>query len=304
MRLLAILFFFSLPLQADLRFVEAELGLGYRQDNLDWSFAGEDNEPNILSELEWNHIKSWELSAVLALAFNAIYIRGSADYGRIYSGQNWDSDYEGDDRTGKFVYSKAKADKGEVFDLSAGAGYVFEWGSFTCAPLVGWSTDEQHFRDRKGVNIIDKEHPAYEGMSYRLHSQYYAKWQGPWIGMDAAWHPLCHWLIKGGVECHWVKYDGRGHWNTISYFARDFEQTAKGHGILGSLSVAYKATQHFLVGGSIAGRKFKGGKGRDRKFYNRDKDWNIFVTPVKHDLRFNGAHWDSLSLKVYISCTF
>jgi len=299
-------FLHLIPLQANLS-ITTDVGLGYRQDNLDWSIAGYNNEPNILSELKWRNITSCEISGVLALAYDCLYLRANADYGRIFSGHNRDSDYDENDRTAEFSRSRAVSDKGEVFDLSAGIGWQFPCGPFTCTPLVGWALDEQHLRDRKLVQIFDTDYPDYVGPVYGMNSNYRAKWEGPWLGADLSYQALCSLLLNGTFEYHWTDYNGTGHWNLRREFLRDFEHKSKGHGLLGSFAAEYFQNENLSFGLIGVYRKFTAQRGRDRKFILfqlRETDGSVIDIPVQLDTPLNGVHWKSYSLKAYVSYSF
>ena len=84
---------------------ELSLSAGYRQDNLNWNIAGDLSgaNPNILSELEWTSLGSFNIKAGLKSVFNnALYVRGAFYGGRSSSGENQDADFSGDNRTGEF----------------------------------------------------------------------------------------------------------------------------------------------------------------------------------------------------------
>ena len=69
---------------------------GYRADNLDFNIAGDinGNNPNIISELTWDDLESYQLKFQGSLVWpDIIALRGSVNYGWIYDGKNQDSDY-------------------------------------------------------------------------------------------------------------------------------------------------------------------------------------------------------------------
>ena len=80
---------------------------GYRVDDLNWNIAGDinGNNPNIISELTWDDLESYQLKFQGRLVWpNLIALRGSLAYGWLFDGKNQDSDYSGDNRT--FEYSR------------------------------------------------------------------------------------------------------------------------------------------------------------------------------------------------------
>ena len=81
----------ALPLETEFVFTG-----GYRRDDLDWNIAGDinGNNPNILSELTWDDIESYQVKFQGSLVWpKIIALKGSANYGWIFDGENQDSDF-------------------------------------------------------------------------------------------------------------------------------------------------------------------------------------------------------------------
>lgn len=285
---------------------------GYREDHLSWSIAGPSDTPNILSELQWNNLQIWEIKGQLEfLLYKRIYIRGYADYGRIFDGHNRDSDYAGNNKSHEFSRSKATADRGEVFDFSGGMGYQFYFGDcfglletdLTFTPIAGYSYHEQHIQDRHGVQLIDRvfneageEIPlGLLGPFPGLHSKYRAKWKGPWAGFDTCYQICCNWELFGSFEYHWAHYRGIGHWNLRKDFIKDFRQKAKdGHGYLFQVGTSYDFWRAGFVRLTFNYQWMKSGSGSDRTF---------FITGPM-ETRFNGATWHTWSILADLGWTF
>lgn len=280
------------------------LSTGYRQDRLTWTIADPTGSPNILSELQWNDLRIWEIKGQFEVLFcDRIYVRGYADYGKIFHGRNRDSDYAGNDKTLEFSRSKAKSDKGEVFDFSGGIGYQFHLGDWFClcdtdwtfTPLLGYSYHEQHLRDYDGVQLINsafnefgEEVPAGPlGPFPGLHSNYRAKWRGPWVGFDTCYPISCDWKVFGSFEYHWAHYHGTGHWNLRPDFIKDFTQTSNnGHGYVIDAGTSYDFWCNWSAGLTFSYQWMRSGSGRDRTFF--------ISGPA--DTRFNGATWHNWSI--------
>lgn len=295
------------PVSAQLCMERAGFAVGYRQDNLDWNFAGPNNHPTVLSELEWTHLQSSEVAASVDLSLHSLCFRAGADYGRIFSGSQRDSDYEGDHRTVEFSRSRAVSDKGELFDISCGIGRRFHYGSFTCTPLVGYSLNEQHLRDRRGVIIVNSQYPEAIGSFQGLHSNYRAKWSGPWIGLDGRYQVTDRISCSSFLEYHWPQYKGTGHWNLRHDFFKDFEQRGSGNGLIATLSGEYNVEPRWSFGLLGIYRKFTADRGRDRKFILlrlKRTDGTDFDAPVSFDSRLNRVQWTSFGIKIYGSYTF
>lgn len=288
---------------------DVELSTGYRQDNLHWSIADPSGTPNILSELQWKNIQIWEVQAQARVLFqDVLYMRGMADYGRIYGGHNQDSDYAGDHKTLEFSRSRADSNKGEVFDFSGGVGLLLGlecWGSdLKLYPLVGYSLNEQHFRDHNGRLLINSafselgdELPLGDlGPIPGLHSNYRAKWEGPWAGIDAYLPLSCgETEVFGTFEYHRVRYHGTAHWNLRTDFVRDFQQSAKqGYGFYGSAGFTHRIWCNSFIGvtGSYTWMNSRHGK---------DK---TYLATGTETTRFNEAIWQSWSVLANFGVAF
>ena len=73
--------------------VESETSIGsqYRIDNLDWNIAGGPNgeSPNVLSELKWRDINSFQVTFAADLTFDSgFYITTGLARGFIFDGKN------------------------------------------------------------------------------------------------------------------------------------------------------------------------------------------------------------------------
>ena len=135
------------------------LSTGYRVDDLDWNIAGDinGNNPNIISELEWEGLKSFQLKIANKTVFNQLFLlRGSLAYGWIFDGENQDSDFLGDNRTFEFSRSNNNSDDGNVMDASFGLGWQFTFGrsDFVMAPVIGYSYHEQNLTMTDGYQTI------------------------------------------------------------------------------------------------------------------------------------------------------
>jgi hypothetical protein len=138
---------------------------GYRKDNLDWSIAGDNTgkNPNILSELTWDDLESYQVKFQAYLFCpDIIALRGTADCGWIFEGANQDSDDHGDDRRIEFSRSNNRAVDGHAWDASLAIGYPFRFGQNvlgTITPLAGFSHHERHVTMTDGYQTIPRMGP-------------------------------------------------------------------------------------------------------------------------------------------------
>ena len=224
----------AIPLETDFTF-----SAGYRVDDLDWNIAGDvnGNNPNVLSELTWDDVESYQLKLQGSIVWpNTIAIRGYANYGWIFDGDNQDSDYLGDNRTFEFSRSINSTDDDYVWDASLAVGYPLRFGRIvlgTLTPLLGYSYHEQKLNITDGNQTIPDLGP-FPG----LDSTYDAEWKGPWIGFDLRFkareittfaHRFEPYFTYG---YHWADYHAEADWNLRDDFAhpKSFEHDADGTG--------------------------------------------------------------------------
>src|SRR3989304_5599368 len=162
---------------------------GQRKDNLNWSIAG--NGVNVLSELKWENLAIAQLQAVAEFHLkNDLRLRARLGYGVIDSGNNQDSDYDGNNRTLEYSRSNNKAG-GDVLDASIGFGKRLRMRdlsagrSFYVTPFVGLSMHRQNLTMTDGVQTISSASTPPLGPIPGLASSYDAQWMGPWLGAGA-----------------------------------------------------------------------------------------------------------------------
>ena len=151
-------------------------GIGERNTTVDWNIAGslQGENPNIISELIWRNIKSKQLSLGGIWTEGDYFLQASGEYGKVYSGENQDSDYSLDDRQGEFSRSVNNAGKGYMLDLELNYGK-----SHVVSPKLkidasfGYSIHRQHLKMYGGNQLIGSA--SLEG----LDSLYQSNWEGP-----------------------------------------------------------------------------------------------------------------------------
>ena len=270
---------------------------GYRVDNLVWNIAGDISGccPNILSELTWDDLYSYQLKSKAKMVFNdALVVDGVADYGFILDGDNQDSDYLGNDRTLEFSRSNNNAEDGNVLDFTGGLGYRFHfWGSDAqssfavdeawVTPLGGYSYHEQNLTITDGLQTIPPT-----GSFPGLNSSYETEWKGPWVGFE----------VDGRIEkvramfrfeYHWADYLAEANWNLRDDFAhpKSFEHIADGTGVVFTFQGAYDINDHWSI--SLTGdiQDWETDPGIDRTFFS---DGTVI------DTRLNVVEWNSFDV--------
>ena len=289
-----------IKLETDLAF-----SAGYRQDDLDWNIAGYltvDNYVNVLSELTWDDLESYQVKFQGSLVWpNFIAVRGVADYGWIFDGDNQDSDYAGDDRTLEFSRSNNNSDDGDVWDVSIGIGYPFRTGGevvITITPLVGYSHHEQNLTLTDGYQTI-----PHLGTFFGLDSSYDTQWYGPWLGIDlnfraAAINAFAHrFETFFSYEYHWADYEAEADWNLRDDFAhpKSFAHDADGNGWIVRAGFNLILQQHIALNFNFDYQDWSTDSGTDKIFL---ADGSTAKT------RLNEVNWSSYSLTLGVSIRF
>ena len=284
---------------------ELALTAGFRTDDLDWSIAG--NGINILSELEWSDVESYQLSLSGRIQFkNSLYVRGGLNYAWIDDGTVRDSDYGDNGRGVEWSRSISESTGDEVWDLSGGGGYTFYFHQdrFSVTPLIGLSYHKQNLRIQNGGQVVSEVNPfggdnppPVGPLSSQLNSTYFARWFGPWIGVDLRYRikmrpPVSHAMeLRLSLELHWADYYGEGNWNLRSTFRhpKSFEHDADGFGISVTAQWLINLADHWDLTVTAMHQDWSTGAGVDRKFL---ADGDTTTT------RLNEVNWESTSFMV------
>jgi len=279
------------------------LSTGYRVDDLDWNIAGDinGNNPNILSELEWEGLESFQLKLVNKTVFDQLFLlRGSLAYGWIFDGENQDSDYLGDNRTLEFSRSNNNSDDGNMLDASFGIGWQFTFGrsDFVMAPVIGYSYHEQNLTMTDGYQTIPPLGP-FPG----LDSTYETEWKGPFIGLDFSFRtdekskitPEIETLIS--IEYHLADFYAEANWNLRTDFAhpKSFEHEADGYGIVFSTAVKFLFDYHWSFNINLDYQNWSTDAGTDRVF---------FANGTIVETQLNEVNWTSYAIMAGIEYHF
>jgi opacity protein-like surface antigen len=237
------------------RKAEVYLKTGYRRDDLDWSVASSVGTPNILSELQWRDIEMATVTVGSDLYWGEQWITNlEFSYGRIFDGENQDSDYLGNNRTLEFSRSNNAADEGDAYDINASLAYRLAFDSMRSIelrPTLGLSYHAQNLKAVDGYQTVtDFGFPVPIGPFEGLNSSYDATWFGPWLGMQALFGQESRLQLELGLQYHYAFYDAQANWNLRSDFAHpvSFEQEAEGHGWVVEAGLLYELSSKLSVG--------------------------------------------------------
>lgn len=273
-----------------------DVGMGLREDSLSWNIAGPFRTPNIASELNWKDVRSVEVSlngGASILCSWPVHLSGS--YGWIYAGKMTDEDFFGEDRSGLFLKSRAKASRGEVFDLSLDGGHTFFLKKgVQLTPRIGYRLSEQHLKEFHGFTEFNLTDPDDVGPIEGLNSGYNAKWYGPFLGIKAD-VPLFGGLLGFGFDYHYPNYSARGKANLRTDIVGDYVHRSRGFGK--EFFARYQAAFQEIC---LLELKLKWGK-----FWTKRGDEGETVetadqgrVPVKVDL--NRVEWKSKSVSAHL----
>ena len=277
---------------------------GYRVDELDWNIAGDisGSSPNILSELTWDDIESYQLRFDGRLVWpQLIALRGSFAYGWIFDGENQDSDYLGDNRTFEFSRSNNNTEGDNVWDASVAVGYPFRFGKTvigTVTPLAGYSHHEQQLEITDGYQTI-----PHTGSFSGLDSSYDTEWKGPWIGIDlhfraAKMESFAHrFETYLTYEYHWTDFDAEGNWNLRDDLdhPKSFKHDTDSEGYIIRAGFNYRITQHWALNANFDYLDWSTEDGTSKVFFADGTDAKT---------RLNEVNWTSWSGMFGLSLRF
>ncbi|NOT20822.1 MAG: hypothetical protein HOP24_11250 [Sideroxydans sp.] len=280
---------------ADLPFVYS-VSVGMRRDHLNWNIAN--GNVNIASEVdfakttlqqlrlagEWNVIDAWAL-------------RGMFSTGSVNSGTNRDSDYAARDRTQEYARSQSKTG-GAVRDLSLALAHKIKLGDFKqggtlqLTPLLGLSIHQQSLTLYDGNQVM----PTH-GVLIGLNNSYDAVWQGPWIGMDAAFDFGGDLSLISSVEYHWVNFRAEANWNLRNDLSHpvSFKHVANGHGLSASLGAAYQYSRPLSLHVLLERQQWRTATGYDQTNFSYGGTGYYTLNPVQ---------WESQAVSVGASYQF
>ncbi|MGB5745910.1 MAG: hypothetical protein WBM69_02935 [Desulfobacterales bacterium] len=289
----------SLPIET-----EFTISGGYRRDDLDWNIAGDTNgnHPNILSELTWDDVESYQVKFQGNLIWPKIMaLRGSVAYGWIFDGENQDSDYRADNRNLEFSRSNNSTEDGYVWDASLAVGYPLRFGRTvvgTFIPLVGYSHHEQLLDLTDGYQTIPDTGP-FPG----LDSSYDTQWQGPWVGFDLRFRSaeikaLAHRIeTYFTYEFHWADYEAEADWNLRDDLAhpKSFKHNTDGDGFIIGAGLNCVLNQYWALNVNFDYQDWSTDNGTSKVF---------FADGTTAKTQLNEVNWTSYALMVGLSLRF
>lgn len=211
-------------------------GIGERNTTVDWNIAGnlQGTNPNVISELIWRDIKSRQILVSGIWTEGDYFLQASGEYGKVYSGQNQDSDYGADNKQNEFSRSINNAGKGYMFDLELNYGKSYVVSSkLKIDASLGYSKHRQHLQMYEGNQVIGSASLA------GLDSLYQSNWSGPQVGIGMSY--------KNDVNVYSLNYthqdislNGHTNWNLRADLKHPISMTQTGSGSGNKISAGYE----------------------------------------------------------------
>lgn len=281
-----------------------EVDIGYRHDNFDWSVAGPNGHPSILSELKWRGLNSLEIlwKGTYLFDYN-LFVKGNAGYTHAFNGEVRDSDYLADHRRKEFSRAYSKARNSFMYDVSGAVGFFFCAlnGALEAIPLLGYSYHSQHLRMSRGHQLIAPIESLL-GSIKGLDSSYKARWSGPWIGVDLNYRYNCDLSLLFSYEFHFAHYNANGDWNLRTDLPKGFHHNAEGNGNVVSLGANYQLCHHFFLGLNLQYKTWRTNHGKDKGLVQFVDNGNLICIHFKQ--RLNKVCWESCSILANLGYSF
>lgn len=291
------------PLQAHLA---VEWKQGSRQDTLQWSIAGRDNKPNILSELSWE-VEDIDYSGpnIIWMSQSGWTLRLAAGYGDITEGENQDSDYLGSDRTLEFSRSNNTIGGDWVADGLLALGFPLNLPilPIQLLPQGGVSVHVQKLRITDGWQTIgyvattSGVTPAPISRIENLDSTYKTTWLGPFLGIQGKLSVALGCTLRGGIEHHWASYRGKGVWN-LRHDIGEFTDEARGRGWVWTGGVEFPVSAFWRAAIDYSLQEWKTGSGTQSTPVLNNGQWVTVEGP------FNSATLHSERFLISLGCAF
>jgi|CXWL01.1.fsa_nt_gi hypothetical protein len=297
---------------------DLEVGVkgGYRTSELKWNIAGgpAGTSPNILSELQWKEINGYQFEPSIEYTqktgqLKGLNLQASINKSITTSGNNQDSDYDGNNRTLEYSRSNNSSNAGHAEGFSASIGYAFDLSNdrkknvTRFVALVGYSMQNQKFVQRDGMQTLTdpfqippRVQPV--GPFPNLRSSYDMELSMPFVGAELSSYFADVHHLKVKARYSQGTYDGTGHWNLRSDFAQpdSFKQDADGSGFMFGAEYGWEFYPRTQLTLSSNYNYFKTDHGKDIT-YGPSGAISSFT-------RFNRAEWQSIDYMAGLNYRF
>lgn len=264
------------------------VSLGYRRELLDFSIAGPDRVPNILSELEWEtNMAEIRLNGDWVAA-NGFTLSGEMAYASGFSGEVRDSDYLSNNRRREFSRSYSKSRGSTESRLAFGLGWRIVPGSRVgLTPMLGYTYQEHDLRARNGRQVVSNygfDVPL--GPFHGLDMHYQPRWHGPWLGLRFDARLARSVDLRLGVKHQWFNYRAEADWNLRSSFAHpvSFRQHGNSRGWQWEVGALWRLSPQSAITFTLDRQEQRLRGGTDRVFFSSGQSTESHL---------HGVNWDS-----------
>jgi len=266
-------------------------GIGERQTEVDWNIAGNlaGTNPNIISELEWKDIKSHQFLLGGIWTEGDYFLQVFGEYGKIYSGENQDSDYNLDDRKGEFSRSVNNSSKGYLMDTSINYGkdYFFS-GKIKVSPVLGYGFHLQHLKIYDGKQVIGLADLT------GLDSLYQANWYGPKFGVGLSYKKNSS-VFSFNYSYQDIHFNGHTDWNLRSDLKHPISMTQKGRGSGTKISGSFETAVSDFSSFSLVGNRYN---------YSAVGDHTFNLVSGDSSQKLNQVNWKASEIKLVYRSLF
>lgn len=259
-----------------------DIRVGLGEDFLQWNIASDlagVTTPNILSELTWDNLQSAQHFIGMEHYYGDSHrfaLLWHVAYAHIFSGDNQDSDYFGNNRTQEFSRSNNSADDSSTFSYSVALGFNFGGNSKLIAmPMLGFAEHQQNMRMTDGFQTIPNI-GAFSG----LDSTYDATWNGPWAGFRFGLRGRVSFYVD--YRYHSVDYEGVANWNLRTDFQHpvSFTHEADASGQTVTLALLFQISESSSLGVNYLRQDWESDSGIDRTYFSDNSIAEIKLNKV------------------------
>lgn len=235
----------------------------YSLTNLKWSIAGnkQGKNPNVLSELEWEHLKGPQFGLAIKYGITKKFI-AKLDFSimNITSGQVTDSDYGQDDRQKMFYQDFFNSNKGIDLSLTTAIGYtLYSRPGFSLSPFLGYDFRKQNLFLIGQEGIVQQQ---------SLKSTYKNNWQGIVLGTEADLK-IQKFKFNLNLSASLLDYNAKANWNLIEEFAKpvSFKHWSTAFSLKSQLKLNYEFNKKFGLALHFGSIYAKALPGTDEAYY-------------------------------------
>ena len=266
-------------------------GIGERKTEVNWNIAGNlvGTNPNIISELTWNNIKSHQFLLGGILMEKDYFLQLFGEYGTIHAGENQDSDYNLDNRKGEFSRSVNNAGKGYLLDgeINYGKDYFFS-GKLKVSPMIGYGFHRQKLRIYDGNQVIGSADLT------GLDSLYQANWHGPQVGISLNYKKNSN-VVSFNYGYQDISFYGHADWNLRSDLKHPKSMTQQGSGSGTKISGSFEHAISNLSSLSLVMNHYN---------YSATGEHTFHLLSIDPSQKLNQVNWKGVETKLVYRSLF